>query len=164
MFCDIFKTSRRVSSQMPQVSSSRYVHHQACSQQLTGKYFWQFTFEQRSIAVAFLRRIYETCVKSAAGDNEAATAFVARFVRRTLREMTNQSTAPTRGASPAAEFDQAIVDQNLFDLVSVFAVPSRPQAEHQQNAWLPEPNILPDNPVLDDTYWYADFRNSGRYC
>jgi hypothetical protein len=125
------------------------------AQLLTAKYFWQFTFEQSSIAVALLRRIYETCVKSAAGDNEAATAFVARFVRRTLREMTNQSTAPTRGASPAAGFDQAIVDQNLFDLVSYITVYSRPQAEAIQNAWLPEANILPDNPVLDDTYWYA---------
>jgi len=98
-------------------------------QSLTHKYFWQFTSDQRSIAVSFLRRIYETCIKSAAGDNEAATAFVARFVRRTLREMTNQSTAPTRGASPAADFDQTLIDQNLFDLVRVSDIQSGSQAD-----------------------------------
>lgn len=98
-------------------------------QPLISKYFWQFTPDQRSIAVSFLRRIYETCIKSAAGDNEAATAFVARFVRRTLREMTNQSTAPTRGASPAADFDQTLIDQNLFDLVRVSDIHSGSQAD-----------------------------------
>lgn len=73
---------------------------------------------QQSVGILLLRRIYETCNKSAAGDLEAATAFVARFVRRTLREMTNQSMAPTRGASPVDGDVQALADPNLFDFVS----------------------------------------------
>jgi hypothetical protein len=87
----------------------------------------------------------------AARDLEAATAFVARLVHRTLG--TNQSIAPTSGPSPVVGPEQAMVGPNLSDLVSCFNSLMWSHVGLLQTVWLPDDSILPDNPLLDDAYW-----------
>lgn len=55
--------------------------------------------QQRAV-VQLLRRTYQQCIDSSKGDETAATAFVGRFLRRCIRNLSLESGAPSRAQSP----------------------------------------------------------------
>jgi hypothetical protein len=59
------------------------------------------TSNQRELSVQLLKRIQRRTRLSADGDQEAAAAFVARFIQRVLTRLSGQSRTATRAPSPA---------------------------------------------------------------
>jgi hypothetical protein len=65
--------------------------------------FWRLSTHQQSHVVQLLKRLLVCHERAAAGDAEAAPAFVARFIRRVLSAMGTQSRVASRYPSPAAQ-------------------------------------------------------------
>lgn len=82
--------------------------------------------QQRAV-VQLLRRVYQQCIDSSKGDETAATAFVGRFLRRCIRNLSLESGAPSRAQSPfptgqGMNGDGGVVNESVnavqFDIVS----------------------------------------------
>ncbi|RSH94939.1 hypothetical protein EHS25_000023 [Saitozyma podzolica] len=65
------------------------------------KSFWRLSPPQQAHSISLLKRLLTCHERAAAGDTEVAPAFVARFIRRVLSAMGNQSRAVSRYPSPA---------------------------------------------------------------
>lgn len=64
------------------------------------KLFFRLSMTQQRAVVQLLRRVYQRCIESSKGDETAATAFVARFLRRCIRNLSLESAAPSTAQSP----------------------------------------------------------------
>jgi hypothetical protein len=61
--------------------------------------------------VTLLKRVHRLCVDVSEGNSEMATAFVARFVQRTLRLLSAESRAVSRMGTPIPEISTAATQQ-----------------------------------------------------
>lgn len=79
------------------------------------------TANQREISVQLLKRMHNRTQTSANGNQEAAAAFVARFIERVLTKLSGQSRAVTRAPSPVGvgEANDPGGQDPFFDLVSL---------------------------------------------
>lgn len=73
--------------------------------------FRQLTSRQKSYVVTLLKRVHRLCVDVSEGNSEMATAFVARFVQRTLRLLSAESRAVSRMGTPIPETSTAAPQQ-----------------------------------------------------
>ncbi|RSH91680.1 hypothetical protein EHS25_009049 [Saitozyma podzolica] len=67
------------------------------------KLFWRLDARQQRLAIQTVRRVHQSCTKVAGTDDQAVTAFVARFLQRLLRMITQDSRANTQPGTPTGD-------------------------------------------------------------
>ncbi|GFZ44268.1 hypothetical protein JCM24511_01990 [Saitozyma sp. JCM 24511] len=115
--------------------------------------FRQLTSRQKSYVVTLLKRVHRLCVDVSEGNSEMATAFVARFVQRTLRLLSAESRAVSRMGTPIPETSTA-APQQVVDAPITTTEPFLADLDEflDTNTF-----SLPVNPTVDDEYWSSLF-------
>ncbi|ORY27888.1 hypothetical protein BCR39DRAFT_536618 [Naematelia encephala] len=108
------------------------------------KLFWLLDVSQKRLILRAVERLHRCCKDVAGGDEDAITAFIARFFQRLLQTINAESRAASRASSPNIRPDQVDLsaDQPLFSLFS-------DQDDIMRISTMP----ADDNHVLDDQYW-----------
>ncbi|WOO82561.1 Protein priB [Vanrija pseudolonga] len=109
------------------------------------KLFWRVDVSQKQQIIDAIKRIHTCCSKVAAGEDDAPTAFVARFFHRVLQKITVEPTA----ASPVVMMQEAAISlPNPSDQV----LPEHVITDIHEFLRM---SVFPlrDNVDIDDQYW-----------
>ncbi|KAL1408671.1 hypothetical protein Q8F55_005484 [Vanrija albida] len=109
------------------------------------KLFWRVDVSQKQQIIDAIKRIHTCCSKVAAGEDDAPTAFVARFFHRVLQKITVEPTA----ASPVVMMQEADISlPNPSDQV----LPEHVITDIHEFLRM---SVFPlrDNVDIDDQYW-----------